>query len=181
MENGDCLALGTKVYLRHLKEQDINERYLGWLHDKEITRYLEVRFNLPKTVADQMEWFAFAEGDLFAICDNKTGECIGTMHISPMSPSHLSCVLGIMIGDKSFWGQGYGTQAIRLATSYMFENTGCHRLEAGIYDPNIASIKAFLKAGWQLEGIKASARWFEGVWVDEIMMGVVNSGGTYND
>ena len=58
--------------------------------------------------------------------------------------------------NKEFWGKGYAIEAILLLKHFAFENIGIKKLTAGMYSDNITSLRAFMKAGFSLEGILKS-------------------------
>ena len=51
--------------------------------------------------------------------------------------------VGLLIGDKSFWEKGYGSEAIGLVCDYALE-IDLAKLTAGCYVSNAGSIKVFL-------------------------------------
>jgi RimJ/RimL family protein N-acetyltransferase len=60
--------------------------------------------------------------------------------------------IDLMIGEKAFWGQGLGTEVIRLLTAFAFEEEGADLvLGCDVADYNRASLKAFQKAGYQMD------------------------------
>src|SRR3979490_659367 len=65
---------GSKVYLRPLERADLNETYLGWLNDPEVTRYLETG-TFPSTMHDLEKFYQGVTGSksdvIFAIADRK--------------------------------------------------------------------------------------------------------------
>ncbi len=63
-----------------------------------------------------------------------------------------SAEIGYWIGE-SFWGKGIATKAIELITNYGFEDLKLARIHAGVFELNIASMKALEKNGYKREGI----------------------------
>ena len=60
--------------------------------------------------------------------------------------------IDLMIGEKTFWGQGLGTEVIRLLTNFAFEQEGAELVfGCDIADYNLASRKAFQKIGYQTD------------------------------
>ena len=55
-----------------------------------------------------------------------------------MIHSHAS--IGLMLGDKSVWGRGYGAEIIRLVTNYALDELGLISLNAGCYSDNVLHI-----------------------------------------
>ncbi|WP_299683573.1 GNAT family protein [uncultured Dokdonia sp.] len=60
--------------------------------------------------------------------------------------------IGYWIGEP-YWGKGIGTKAVALITEYGFQTLGLHRIYAGIFDYNKASVKVLKKNGFEQEGI----------------------------
>ena len=77
--------------------------------------------------------------------------------------------VSLLIG-KQFWKKGYGSEAIELITKFAHDTLGMHRVEAGILDGNVGSVKAFEKAGYELEGTRVGRRFCEGKHIDEYMV-----------
>ncbi len=65
-------------------------------------------------------------------------------------------------------GQGYGTQAQRLLSRYLFANTTVHRVWAATEAGNIAEQKALEKAGFTREGVMRGIGWRDGAWRDGV-------------
>lgn len=63
-----------------------------------------------------------------------------------------SAEIGYWIGEP-FWGKRIATTAIKLITSYGFEDLKLIRIYAGVFDFNIASMKALENNGYKKEGV----------------------------
>jgi RimJ/RimL family protein N-acetyltransferase len=57
------------------------------------------------------------------------------------------------IGDRGAWGKGYGTEALRLALQYAFDELNLHRLTLTVIDYNERAIALYEKAGFRREGV----------------------------
>ena len=64
----------------------------------------------------------------------------------------MNVELGYWIAEP-FWGNGIATEAIRLITSYIFENFSINRIVAEVFDYNKASMRALEKNGYHLETV----------------------------
>ena len=71
-----------------------------------------------------------------------------------INPFHKTASIGILIGESDFHGQGIGYTAISLLSGYLFYTLKLHKINAGLYKSNIASFKAFEKAGFETEYTK---------------------------
>ena len=91
-----------------------------------------------------------------------SGEHICNIKVGAISQIHNSGILSLFLGEKSCWGKGYATEAIAAVTRWGFLERGLRRIEAGCYDENLGSLRAFLKAGYSVEGFRRKSYVFEG-------------------
>lgn len=59
--------------------------------------------------------------------------------------------LGILIGDKNYWGQGLCTEAVKLVVDYAFKNLNLKRVKLVVSPENKAAIQCYLNAGFKIE------------------------------
>lgn len=166
---------GERIYLREVRPSDVNENYYRWMNDHEVTRYLESRF-YPNSLEGLHGFVTRMLGDrdnvFLAIVLKEDDRHIGNIKLGPINWIHRFGDVGLLIGEKDCWRRGYATEAIRLVTDYAFRKLNLHRLTAGCYVANIGSAKAFLKAGWQQEGLRKSHFFCDGSYMDEILLGI---------
>ncbi|MGB5270271.1 MAG: GNAT family protein [Eudoraea sp.] len=67
-----------------------------------------------------------------------------------------SAEIGYWIGE-SFWRKGIATIAVKLITNYGFEDLKLIRIYAGVFEFNIASMKALENNGYKKEGVFKNA------------------------
>jgi RimJ/RimL family protein N-acetyltransferase len=147
------------------------------MNDGEITQYLESRFHdnsleaLGKYVRDRMK----EPNEMFlAIVENEHNTHIGNIKLGPINWIHRIGDIGILIGEKTYWGKGIATEAIRLLVDHAFKNLRLHKLTAGCYTLNKTSLKAFQKNAFEIEGIRKKHRYYNGEYVDTILLGLLN-------
>jgi ribosomal-protein-alanine N-acetyltransferase len=173
---------GKIICLRAVTQDDVGERYLKWMNDREVTQYLEVRFSHQslENITDFVRKMSAKQDEfLFAICvinANGAQEHIGNIKLGPINPHHKSADVSLVIGEKSAHGKGYGTEAICLITQYGFEVLKLNKLKAGCYAPNEGSSRAFEKCGWQREGLlRSQVISAEGEVTDVVLLGITSS------
>lgn len=168
---------GEKIYLREIRTDDVNENYYRWMNDEEITAYTESRFK-PQSIEQLKEYVAKIYGDsnsiFLAIIDKDTDKHIGNIKLGNINWIHRFGDIGIIIGEKSFWGKGYGSEAIKLLTVYSFNKLNLHRIWAGCYELNKGSIAAFKKIGFKEEGILRKQYFYNGKYIDGVILGITN-------
>lgn len=143
---------GTRLYLRRLDPLDISPRYVSWFQDKDWLRYYAGTPWEPTKNALRAQ---LAQDNLFIYGIFPLGQldfCIGTVRIGPVHPIHGTSDLVAMIGDPSYRGKGLASEAIRLGNRLAFEAHGVRKLAGGMFAANEASIRAYLRAGWFIEG-----------------------------
>jgi RimJ/RimL family protein N-acetyltransferase len=163
-----------------VREADVNEAYHRWMNDPEVTRHLESRF-FPLSQESLKEYVRKLRGDrdnLFLAIVLRDGEQhIGNIKLGPINWIHRTADIGLLIGEKTCWGQGYATEAIRCIAAHAFEVLNLHKLTASCYHTNGGSARAFLKAGFAQEGVRHSQFYSGGAYVDQVLLGLVRPDG----
>ena len=165
-------------YLRKISIDDCNENYLGWMNDSEVNKFLESRFTTH--TIDSLKDFVIsmnnsANNVLFAIIENKHDTHIGNIKLGNIHPVHKYADIGLIIGDKNYWGQGIATNAIKLVCNYAFDKLNLRKVFAGVYENNIGSIRAFEKCGFEKAYVKKDTYFFDGKFIDAYVFELYNS------
>lgn len=149
-----------RLEFRELRPEDVTPAYVAWLNDPEINRFLETRF-VPQDMGSIRAFVAAqaANSDAFLlrIALHDCGTHIGNIKLGPINRHHASAQISLLIGSRAHHGQGYATEAIRAVTEWGFDAHGLARIEAGCYADNLGSLRAFLKAGYTVEGFRRAA------------------------
>lgn len=154
---------GRKVHLRRFDASDLTEAYLGWLNDPEVTRFSNQRFRTHtyESGAAYLESFAASPNLFLSVCEAGTGAPIGTMTVYA-SPPHATCDVGIMIGERSFWGGGYGQDAWNTLTAWLLGEAGVRKLTAGCLAKNLAMITLMERSGMTREAVRVGQELLDG-------------------
>jgi ribosomal-protein-alanine N-acetyltransferase len=171
-----AVPLRTKnLILRSLDASHACGPYEAWMRDEDVTRYLEVRFAPPDAAA--LELFIKRMNDsidnlllgLFPSADPERH--IGNIKLGPIDSRHAVAAIGVLIGAKDYWGKGLAGESVAAVAELGFSDFGLERVEAGFYADNIASQRAFTRAGFVEEGRLIAARRIGDTRTDEIVMG----------
>ena len=166
---------GRLVRLRALEPDDLEPNY-RWVNDVEVTRYLDTRY--PISRGEEERWLAnrpandLAHGVHLAI-ETKDGVYIGNLALHGPHPEHRSAVLGIVIGEKHYWSNGYGTDAIVTLLRFAFGEMNLHRVMLHVKEFNERGIACYKKCGFQIEGTLRQNYYGEGHYWDVVVMGVL--------
>ena len=101
----------------------------------------------------------------FAITDNDTSQFIGLIALKLGSKKFKNAEVWYKL-NPTFWGMGYGTEALKGVLEFGFDKLGLHRIEAGCAVDNIGSIKVLEKAGMKREGRKRKVLPLKSGWSD---------------
>ena len=162
---------GTKVLLNQLCPED-KPVLFEWINDAEATRY-----NAPYRPVDWLshsEWFDTIGRDdskvLFAIRKVPERTLVGSVQLKDIHPVHRSAELLIRIGKDEDRGQGFGTEAVRLALAFGWRDLNLERIWLRVFASNERAIRAYLRAGLGEEGRMRRAAFVDGRWEDQVLM-----------
>jgi len=157
---------GSLIFLRPLLEEDLNSTYLHWLNDPETNRYSRRR-RYPSTLIELNKFYRNSVDDeniVLAIVDKKSEKHIGNIMLSSISWVDRSADVSILIGDRSHWGKGVATEAIKLFEIYAFETLNMHHLYAGTANPSF--VKVMSKLGWVQDGVFEKYLYMNGKYIN---------------
>ena len=160
-----------RIRVRAFTSELITKRYVAWLNDPDVVRYSEQRHQ-KHSIASCREYFrAFnTSDDLFlAILTNKPSSVhIGNISIAIDVPN-LVADIAIMIGDKSFWGSGYGSEAWLIVMRWLLEKAGIRKVTAGTMSVNKPMLKLMKKSGMKIDCIREGYFVWENEEVDMVI------------
>lgn len=163
---------GERIFLSHVLRSDI-PLYARWFADLELTTYLGAG-GISFTHEQEEEWFASLGKDrtnrTFAIVVREGARLIGSVSLMSIDHARGAAELGIAIGDKSAWGQGYGSEAVRLMADYGFTFMNLHNIYLWHVAYNERGHHAYLKAGFKPAGRLRGADMLAGRRYDRILM-----------
>ncbi|HEX9617504.1 MAG TPA: GNAT family protein [Anaerolineales bacterium] len=172
------MIYGERVRLRHVEREDL-PHFVAWLNDPEVRHGLALY--LPLSNAEEENWFTELlkrPGDEQPLVIEVRGEAgwtmIGNSGFFKFDWRNRSAELGILIGDKTYWNQGYGTEVMRLLLRHGFTTLNLHRIFLRVFENNPRAIRAYEKAGFVLEGRMRQAEYRDGQYWDVLLMSVLS-------
>lgn len=141
---------GRRVVLAPLREEQ-REVIRRWLHDPETARFMGVGgWDSPPPQAEVLP---------MAIVTRSGERVIGYVALRDVSWRLREAELSMCIGEKDFWGQGLGADALRAYLAYIFSTTRLLRVYLRVYADNGRAIRCYRKCGFRVRGIlRAGAR-----------------------
>jgi RimJ/RimL family protein N-acetyltransferase len=109
----------------------------------------------------------------FAIRTLAADQLIGLIGLYTIFELHREAFLGIQIGERNYWGKGYGTDALQALLRYGFEELNLWRISLSFLEGNDRAMRSYEKCGFRLEGRERHAWSYDGRRWDEIYMGLL--------
>ena len=168
MSNKSKLVItGKRIKLVYFSKKYLNNpNYLKWLRDYEVIKYINrpeyVESVTSEDIKAYVERLEKSENDIFfAIVTADGNEFIGTFKICYIDWYTKRAELGIMVGDKDYWGKGIATEAFSIAINFLFNKLNFHKIVGGCMESNIGMRKVFEKLGFKEEGHFREQDFFE--------------------
>lgn len=166
---------GKKVILRPLKISDA-VNFCKWLGDLEVTKFLSIYDQPAPTLKEERDWVKRAQkskDNLRLAIETIDGRHIGIVSLRDIKNPNKHAEYGIIIGDKEYWGQGFGTETCKLIVDYGFRKLKLHRIYLTCIAYNVRGQKSYAKAGFKIEGRLREQIYRDGFFHDEIYMGLL--------
>jgi RimJ/RimL family protein N-acetyltransferase len=110
-------------------------------------------------------------GTQFAI--EADGVFIGQCALFRFDDVAHTCELGIAIGDRGYWGKGFGSDAVRVLLDYAFRLRNLRKVYLTVNGTNMRAIRAYEKCGFREEGRLREQVWSNGAYIDLVQMGIL--------
>lgn len=109
----------------------------------------------------------------YMVIDKASGTVIGLTSLVKLDALHRNAECMLEIGNKAYWGQGYGQEALRLLLDHAFYELKLHRLSLRVFSFNQRALALYEKVGFRLEGRARQSLLRNGVWHDILYMGLL--------
>ena len=149
---GAVVVQGRLVALRHKRIEDADDDY-RWRVDPELAELdatVAMRLSLDdfrSRIAQELR-YPTAWVKRFAI-DTLDGVHVGNCMAYDLDTVTGEGEVGIMVGERAYWGQGYGTEALALLVDECFAMNSIRRLYLHTLEWNERARRAFAKIGFR--------------------------------
>ncbi|NLG49454.1 MAG: GNAT family N-acetyltransferase [Chloroflexi bacterium] len=172
---GSELLAGEKVRLVALTRGDAS-LVASWYADTEFMRLLDADVAFPKSEEDIGRMIDDARRQntsfMFGVRRIADEQLVGIVELNDILWQHGVGWLTIAIA-REFWGQGLGTEALRLLVQYAFMELNLRRLQLTVFDYNERAMAVYRKCGFQLEGTFREYMQRDGQRYDMHLMGLL--------
>lgn len=166
-----------KIRLRDLILNDVEDRY-QWCLDKDVTRYLNVPEKYPPFSREETQkWIKMCinrtNGYEQKAIETEAGKHIGWIDLKNIDKNNKNAEIGLAIGDKNYWGKGYGLSAMREMIVWGFIELDLNKIWLRVDIDNIKAIKSYRTIGYVEEGVLRQDRLRNGKYIDRLRMSIL--------
>lgn len=176
---------GDRVTLRPLAEADLVHGY-RWERDPEVQYWAQgdiapddltfaeyrARFAPPFGNPGVEEHYAITVQPDAALPFPPDG-VIGYTGYFAVNMAVAAAAIGIVIGEKAYWGHGYGREAFTLLLRHLFADLGMQRVGLDTWSGNERAVRAYRAVGFREEGRLRRAQIVGGRYYDTVLMGIL--------
>jgi RimJ/RimL family protein N-acetyltransferase len=152
--------VGERCYLSPCQPEDA-ALWAKWENDLETAIPLGDEAYLPSTVEkveQRIHDIIRDDGQVFNIILQEGDLPIGRCMLFNIDAVNRHAMLGIVIGEKQYWGQGYGEEATRLVVDYGFNLLNLNNIMLGVFSFNQRAIQCYERVGFKLIGRRREVR-----------------------
>jgi len=167
------VIVGKRITLRAWEKSDL-EAFTRWFNDSEVTIYLGNA--CPSlSLAEESKYMDENIGRpyTYSIMLNENSTLIGNCDLHNINMRDRTAELGIVIGEKVYWNQGYGREAISMLLEIGFDHLGLNRIGLFLVSINNRGYRCYLASGFKEEGRLRQKSFIGGTFHDEIVMSVL--------
>ena len=164
--------VGKRCYLSPIDARDA-EKYAGWLNDREVAEGVNDYARMISRESMDGVLDGLSKIHNYAIVDIGANELIGSCGYVKLDRLNRTGEVFVFIGDKNYWGKGYGTEALSLLMDFGFKTLNLHSIWLMVYSFNGRAIRAYEKIGFRVVGRRREAKLRGGEWHDNIYMDIL--------
>ncbi|MDB4638760.1 GNAT family N-acetyltransferase [bacterium] len=157
----------TRLNIRQFESGDITDTYISWLNDPVVTRFSNQRFQTHTTESSfsYLKSFSGSSNSFLLLELSSNSRPVGTATVY-RSTQHGTADIGLMIGDRQCWGQGYGQEAWSWLVEAVLKEPVMRKVTGGTARLNQAMVQIMENSGMTLEAVRIRQELIEGKTVD---------------
>ncbi|WP_257348742.1 GNAT family N-acetyltransferase [Pseudalkalibacillus decolorationis] len=147
------------IYLKYFDRSDVKQ-LVNWIDSPELLlQWGGPEFNYPLDETQIEQYIKRANNDgsdrlVYKVIYKEEGNVIGHISLGKIDRKNRSARIGkVLVGDKSFRGQGISQMMVREILRVAFEQLRLHRVSLGVFDFNKPAIASYEKVGFKKEGL----------------------------
>jgi RimJ/RimL family protein N-acetyltransferase len=168
----------TRLKLRKMTLEDA-ELYHKWRNDLEVMYSTNPILDVypVETTKEFVEQVILGSNNAksYIIVEKENERSIGVVSLTNIDYKNRNAECIIDIGEKEYWGNGFGSEALRLLLDYAFYEMNLHRVSLRVFSFNDRAIRMYTKLGFRQEGNSRQGLFRDGKWHDVLHMGILQN------
>jgi len=165
--------VGERCYLSPMNEDDAPQ-YVEWLNDMEVARTLTVAVQTIALSGEREYLREHAQDHTYSVVTLDGDRIIGNVGLVDINNLERTCEIGVFIGAKDLWGQGYGREAMVLLMRYAFDYLNMRNIWLRAFAFNERGLASYRKLGFREIGRRRKAAPREGAEHDLVFMDILD-------
>ena len=156
---------------------DNAEKWAEWFYDPEIPSVLGDKvFTSPITSEEEQESITpnlDQQNHIFGIFEKGTDQIVGRIGLFNIQVADRHAMVGIQLGEKKYWGKGFGQDSMTLILDYAFGILNLHNVMIRTFEFNARSLVCYNKVGFKEIGRRRQVRVIAGKKYDELLFDIL--------
>jgi RimJ/RimL family protein N-acetyltransferase len=163
---------GERVTLRAIERSDLPK--LWELRNDAAVESISNGAPKPRSMAEIEAWFdgLAKDKDFQPFAIEAGGEFVGQCNIRSVDPVNRRAEVGISLLPEHT-SKGYGSDAMRILLNYAFRHLNLHKVCLDTLSVNEPALRSYRACGFVEEGRLRQHEWYDGGWVDLVLMAVL--------
>ena len=161
--------------LRPMRPDEV-ELIHSWVNNPDILPYWEGKVKTLEEIQAHYTSEYFTDDDPYAgrcFTIEKENTPIGMICYNRIDREHRNVEFDMLIGDKKYWNQGLGSDALRAFVWYLLSSFPLNRIWLGTYSYNQRALRAYEKVGFKREGVLREDAYIDGKFVDTVVLSLL--------
>lgn len=169
----------SRIRLRKITKDDF-ELYHKWRNDMTVMYSTNPSLDVyPLETTREFVEQVILGNDIaksYLMIEKENEVSIGIVSLANIDYKNRNAECIIEIGEKEYWGKGYGSEGLKLLLDYAFYELNLHRISLRVFSFNDRAIHLYTKLGFKKEGRSRESLFRNGEWHDIIHMGILQNG-----
>ena len=166
---------GECVSLRPMRPEEVKLIH-AWVNNPDILPYWDGRIKTLDEVRADYTSAYFTDDDPYAgrcFAIEKENIPIGMICYNRIDRDNRNVEFDMLIGDKQYWSQGLGSDALTIFIRYLFTNFSLNRIWLGTHSYNQRALRAYEKVGFKREGVLREDAYMDGKFIDTVVLSLL--------
>ena len=149
---------GELVRLSAVDPEEFSKAFTHWRRDSEFMRLIDSSEVMLRSQKDSQKWIEKELEDqeanqyMFTIRTLAEDKLLGDIGLFVANWMSREAFVGLGIGERDFWGRGYGTDVMKVILRYAFTEINLRRVTLSVFEYNPRAVRSYEKTGFVHEG-----------------------------